>query len=884
MTNIVDMVMKEDPGSERKALIAAFVDAHFHRETGAPVCGGFQEVLSRLGQRDLNFGPLIRSLGDLTSEESTSAKESYYARLYSAHYPDGRRGDVREFPSEFDLGTNPFLQHLSAGERLVFQGLDPCRQQVTNPAIATTLAQAQLERWFDIPALGISTRELLQQAAEQGDSHAAYLIGTKRTLDGAWLEGREEARQRYLFHAFRAGNDHALEAIQEAKEDQARSEEYWEIVGVDEDRFQEVVFEWTEAKRAGLGAKGDKLLEAANQLLWTSMRLFTGERPQVSNIASLNDLVKQAREWIQAAGKTSASARHRLAMAFVASGEDGATRRINLLESAVRPEAGIEPFYPALVDLAEAYEKQGSTDKARVAFEEAIEKITQPEASLAVRMGDLALRLAGDESEDHAYRFYLSAQEKSPHAAFFAGLLALRAAITDKERELSHAHFQACVDHGTDADSGAARIRQCGNAALLLGWGSFDSEDWDEAAFLLVKLMHDVGYQESPFRKGDIVKLLEMNPEYEISKGYRETFASMDREEETGSDLSAQALMCINLNAGHYALGSYEPIGLLSTIASIATGRTAALNGLEPATNGHDDTVLTTFLRGQLNLARRDTRDGQSIALHHFEAAWRLIRERQQDFGGEGISRRAESLRWLEEKTFEGIKHSQPGVWRVDILDQVDGPATDFGNQLLAHALKHSIEPDLPADARATSISYSDRYINTPMRVALLGRWMSAMKGHLMAKGHWAADCVVWIHTMFESQKYDERRPAIDNNWSQSPNWRVNKDIRDRVIWSTLAAHGIAANLNVVGKWEVPHSRGLEVAFSDGSRWEVQLDEGLGFWASANDCDAATRGFDFGLSADAQGKLLHETHVKIERHNSRHSMPCYVTWRPGPRI
>lgn len=218
MVKIENMLAKQHVESNRLTQLVSFVDAHFDNETGKPVSGGFFEVLNRLGRADLDFGAELQGLGALSPSEKEHATVMYSKRLGHARNPDNKKRIIfKSEPLWSDVRANPFYKQLSPIDRLIFEALDPTGLSVVNPAAATTLAQAALESWFDVPQLLLTPTALLSQASEQGDSHAAYLLATAHTLTGIPLLSTETDRQTHVEFVSRLGHIGAREKIADNK-------------------------------------------------------------------------------------------------------------------------------------------------------------------------------------------------------------------------------------------------------------------------------------------------------------------------------------------------------------------------------------------------------------------------------------------------------------------------------------------------------------------------------------------------------------------------------------------------------------------------------------------------------------------------------------------
>ena len=79
---------------------------------------------------------------------------------------------------------------------------------------------------------------------------------------------------------------------------------------------------------------------------------------------------------------------------------------------------------------------------------------------------------------------------------------------------------------------------------------------------------------------------------------------------------------------------------------------------------------------GQLYLNGRFGAVDKVRALEHFELTKILVDQHQRENGGQGFCIRADSLRWIEQKTPEGILRCQPNVRSLMSITRLNPPAS----------------------------------------------------------------------------------------------------------------------------------------------------------------------------------------------------------------
>lgn len=191
------------------------------------------------------------------------------------------------------------------------------------------------------------------------------------------------------------------------------------------------------------------------------------------------------------------------------------------------------------------------------------------------------------------------------------------------------------------------------------------------------------------------------------------------------------------------------------------------------------------------------------------------------------------------------IEHltSSPGAVVRSINDDLDVGIARFGSAAASLMRSMLIEAGAPEDMRITELSYSDRYLNSPLvvRMALdtlkeLGR---PAPGEPLAVS-------LHIQTI---------RPTDRGSRSVWDDW---KDADDRA--AVISLYGRRIGLSVTSREGVPrHGRVLTVTFANGTKASVLLDQGFGAWG----VDGASPRFDFGATPTQQANLLATTQAVL---------------------
>jgi hypothetical protein len=156
-----------------------------------------------------------------------------------------------------------------------------------------------------------------------------------------------------------------------------------------------------------------------------------------------------------------------------------------------------------------------------------------------------------------------------------------------------------------------------------------------------------------------------------------------------------------------------------------------------------------------------------------------------------------------------------------------------------------------------TTIVYRDRYLFTPLSIALLAEIVNGLR-QLVGRGRWA-DPVMEIVTM--------NRRGSGENYARNTVWAdwQNLDLRDQTFIETFNHLGIEATIQLADSSETGHGRLMEINFSSGKKLTIRLDQGVSYWRAAHTNSRQNCSFNL-LDEDVQlqGKRLAELTVNIE--------------------
>ncbi len=188
-------------------------------------------------------------------------------------------------------------------------------------------------------------------------------------------------------------------------------------------------------------------------------------------------------------------------------------------------------------------------------------------------------------------------------------------------------------------------------------------------------------------------------------------------------------------------------------------------------------------------------------------------------------------------------------VHRFEIRNELDGVSNGFGRRLLTTMEKELRGNLISGISDVIRISYHDRYLNSPLPVALLIDFISELK--LAYKERWAVQSIDLLVAPFKEDSSEFNRPMyVFNNWP-------NVSERDSAIAAAFDYCGMDINLRSMGKRDAMHARLLEIETEEGSILKIWLDQGFSYWQSQSLYRQQLR-FSFGEKPSEQGQMIAE--------------------------
>jgi len=197
------------------------------------------------------------------------------------------------------------------------------------------------------------------------------------------------------------------------------------------------------------------------------------------------------------------------------------------------------------------------------------------------------------------------------------------------------------------------------------------------------------------------------------------------------------------------------------------------------------------------------------------------------------------------------------GDKEIEIFHELDGSLQGFGKRFWNFIIKAN--PEAAAifaqeHIDVTGVEYHDRYLFTPLAVALLVDMIAGLRD-TVGIGRW--DCqLIEVTTTNETTSRNSLRRFVWDNWPDMSS-------RDSAISSALEYNGLQGGVRSVDKYTSQHGRVLTIGFSSGHLLSVRLDQGVSYWRAVNSYHE--KFFDFQeLDFSVQGEAVATLKIDVE--------------------
>lgn len=208
-----------------------------------------------------------------------------------------------------------------------------------------------------------------------------------------------------------------------------------------------------------------------------------------------------------------------------------------------------------------------------------------------------------------------------------------------------------------------------------------------------------------------------------------------------------------------------------------------------------------------------------------------------------------------------GTDAPSPGVMRIELANQLDGTVNGFGARLLELVLAELPEHAILKNDEICQVSYEDRYLVTPLAIALLVDFISAMKNKFSQESQWEVQKIVVITCPISDYGRRIGLPAqFKDDW-------IDDRVREGGIRAAFSYCGIESDIRILEKRQTLHSRLMTISIKSGKTIRIWFDQGLSYWSLKWQRGSPYMNFPFSADASVQGKELAECKAEIHGHD-----------------
>lgn len=199
------------------------------------------------------------------------------------------------------------------------------------------------------------------------------------------------------------------------------------------------------------------------------------------------------------------------------------------------------------------------------------------------------------------------------------------------------------------------------------------------------------------------------------------------------------------------------------------------------------------------------------------------------------------------------------GDREIEVHHGLDGSLQGFGKRFFDLVVTEHIASKnlLNKDDEIVKVLYSDRYLFTPLSIALLADVISGLR-EIVGVGRWAISKFDIVTANCRPSGENRAKNTVWADWNDT-------SIRDEVVKSTFDYMGIETSIQSGSTAITGHGRLLEIEFSSGSRLTIRFDQGVSYWRSSYTNSKQVTSFNVGLNdAESQGARLAQLAINLE--------------------
>lgn len=203
-------------------------------------------------------------------------------------------------------------------------------------------------------------------------------------------------------------------------------------------------------------------------------------------------------------------------------------------------------------------------------------------------------------------------------------------------------------------------------------------------------------------------------------------------------------------------------------------------------------------------------------------------------------------------------------TFAITITNELDGPLQGFGERAWRLLMKSVpvLKAKMTGDQPLTAISYSDRYLRSPLTLLLLKELLAALKGYPCGVG---VPAISVLTSKLEGWKDLREAQFLHHDWRDA-------DHRQQAFSALFASVG-QFTLQEKANFDVPHARELRLCWQDGSEYIIRFDQGVGYWKISR----GVKSYPFDFTIEKQFDYLKSLELDIEASSRNHPTLWYVS-------
>ena len=205
------------------------------------------------------------------------------------------------------------------------------------------------------------------------------------------------------------------------------------------------------------------------------------------------------------------------------------------------------------------------------------------------------------------------------------------------------------------------------------------------------------------------------------------------------------------------------------------------------------------------------------------------------------------------------------GDKEFEITTELNGPLQIFGTRFWDFiATRYAAANHLLNDENDSlvSVSYNDRYVHSPINVALFFQVVKGLKTRLGDERPSSLSVQLTTTEKDNNNQYNNYQNKIWDDWLDSAD-------RDRIAQLIFEQADIDFEIKVGSKSQVGHGRIMELKFSSGKKLVIRFDQGVSFWKQDWAPSSEMISYNFRASEILQRDRLCNLNIDIKGSDSK---------------